>query len=110
MAETDIADVPESAQFQFQSADSSDIMMSGPQSAPNPGSGSVIDRTCQIYFSTRALLLQHYPNVPCLIHPVPPPVCGAEWRKKSGIILGPYWHPPPPKKAPHAPATTGKPS
>jgi len=51
MAETNIADVPESAQFQFQSADSSDVMISNPeQSAPNPGSGSVIDRTCQIYF------------------------------------------------------------
>jgi len=51
MAETDIADVPESAQFQFQSADNSDVMVSGPeQSVPNPRSGSVIDRTCQIYF------------------------------------------------------------
>ena len=51
MTEMDTADVPESAQFQFQSADSSDVMISGPeQSAPNPGSGSVIDRTCQIYF------------------------------------------------------------
>jgi len=38
MAETDIADKPESAQFQFQSADSSDVMLSVPeQSAPNPG-------------------------------------------------------------------------
>ena len=61
-------------------------------------------------FSTWALLLQHYPNVPCLIHPVPPPVGGAEGRKKSGMILGPYWHPPPPKNAPHAPAMTSKPS
>ena len=51
MAEMNIADVPESDRFQFQSANSSDIMLSGPeQSAPNPGSGSVIDRTCQIYF------------------------------------------------------------
>ena len=31
MAKTDIADVPESAQFQFQSADNSDVMVSGPE-------------------------------------------------------------------------------
>jgi len=54
MAETDIADMPESAQIQFESVDSSDIMIPGQNRAlrisPNPGSGSVIDRTCQSYF------------------------------------------------------------
>ena len=73
MAETDIADVPESAQFQFQSADSSDVMMSGPQSAPNPGSGSVIDRTCQIYFQHTRAFIATLSKCPLLNPPRPAP-------------------------------------
>jgi len=55
------------------------------------------------------LLLQHYPDAPHLFQPVLPPRGGAEGQKKSGIILGPYWHPPPCKKVPNAPATMSKP-
>jgi len=44
--------------------------------------------------------LQHYPNVPCLIHPILPPVDGAQEGKKPGIILGPIGTPRPPKKRP----------